>query len=278
LESVSKEAASMAKKYTQFASESQEKLDKERNRFQRAIGEMKKQVSCVKTDGGSGIGQSDGAGSIVKKHPEAFLMRDGLPMTCPVPIRSGHVMQLRDVYSQWRMLPCDNEGMFYASFICPYTGHNTSLASIEQVNLIVKIAESLRLDVSTVPLVFQYKNNGQWTNFVLTDQIAIAAMCCKLHRSRATDAIESLTVCRGAFIFSVVINQKIVDLQMQATHDSSQTCSARLLDSLPNFFSFWSFINRSESLDDTGGDVLGGKPAAAGDGSQAPEPAGGNTA
>ena len=171
-------------------------------------------------------------------------------MSCPVPIRTGFVMQLGDIYNQWKLFPCDQEGSAYASFTCPYTGQNTSMASMEQVGLVASIAANLSIDTSA-PLVFQYQLNNQWVNFSLLDQIRIASTCCKLYRSGISDGYEPIMVCQERYVLCIVINKKMVDFQIQPTHDSEQLLLVRLAKSLPNFFAKWSFVNHASDFDHT---------------------------
>ena len=73
------------------------------------------------------------------------MLQQGTLMACPVPVRTGYLMQLCDIYNQWKSFPCDNEGTVYATFSCVYTSQTTSLAFMEQVHLVMDIAADLRL-------------------------------------------------------------------------------------------------------------------------------------
>jgi len=170
-------------------------------------------------------------------------------MQCPVPTRSGHVMQLRDIYKQWLEFPSENGTGFYATFVCPASGLDTMLASSEQVDLVLSIASSLRLDISTAPLIFQYKHHGTWHNFRVVDQIQITAMCCNLHRRKSLCGMNTTLVCGNDFNLTIVVTKKIADLYMQAVHNSDQLHTVRLLDSTPRFFWKWLFIAHPDEVE-----------------------------
>ena len=247
LSSVSKEVQSMVQKHAEALEAKEAEFEKERSYWTAMSIEHKHECTRLKQEANKQT-STGGTSGLVFRCPQIFLQQDGMPMYCPVPIRTGHLMQLRDIYFQWRVFPSDNEGTFYASFLCPVTGRNTSLSSIDSVSIVTNIAAGLHLDVTTTPLIFQFYHNGLWYPFSFTDQIVIASMCCKLHRSGATDGMETVLVCRGQYNISIVVNKKIADLQMQPVHDSSQTVLARLLDSMPNFFQSWTFINHPDMV------------------------------
>jgi hypothetical protein len=180
--------------------------------------------------------------------PGDLCLLGGVPMICPVPIRTGYAMQLGDIYCQWKMFPCDYEGSVYASFTCPYTGQNTSMASMEQVGLVIGIATNLSIDTTT-PLVFQYQMNNEWVNFSFIDQLGIASRCCKLYRAGISDGYEPVLVCQERYALCIVINKRLVDFQMQPVHDSERLLLARMTKSPPNFFATWTFVNHASDFD-----------------------------
>ena len=246
LESVSKEALHMVRKHTEILEAKSVSFEKERAYFQNKVSDLKKTVASLKEDLKKAAVSTEGA--VLVPCPDIFLMQDGMPMNCPVPTRNGYLMQLRDIYRQWLLFPSDNEGTFYSTFVCPITGRNTSLASPEQVDVVLGIAAGLRLNVSTTPLIFQYHHRGAWFRFSYTDQIAITSMCCKLHRTKVTDGMATILVSYDQFNLSIVVNKKIADLQMQAVHNSAQTLLVRLMDMTPNFFQQWTFISHPDQV------------------------------
>jgi hypothetical protein len=254
LDVVGKETMQIVRKHSEIMEAQAVSCDKERAYWQEKVSELKKTVASLKED----VRKANATHGLVPC-PSAFMTQGGVPMRCPVPIRSGFLMQLRDIYKQWIQFPTDNEGTFYCPFLCPFSGCDTMLAASEQVNIVLTIAASLRLDVSTAPLVFQYHHRGVWHNFCIIDQITITSMCCKLHRTKKTDGLESAYVCNSQFNLSIVVNKKIADLHMQAVHNSDQTHLVRLLDSTPNFFQLWTFISHPDQVD-AGGEA--GVPAA----------------
>jgi hypothetical protein len=256
LDSFYQEALLMSQKHTDIMDAQAAEFEKERMFWQNNVSDLKNDVSRLKDE----AKKTSSSGNA--RYPSIFMAASGLPMDrpvpmdCPVPIRTGYLMQLRDIYRQWLLFPSDNEGTLFASFVCPATGHNTSLATIEQVNMVLNIAADLQLNVSTTPLVFQYNHRGVWFPFSYCDQIAITSMCCKMHRAQVTDGIETLIVCNGRCNLSIVVNRKIADLQMQPVHDSVQIVLVRLLDSTPNFFQLWSFLTHPDQVAAHGDDGM----------------------
>ena len=240
----------MSQKHTDIMDAQAAEFEKERIFWQKNVSDLKNDVSRLKDE----AKKTSSSGNA--RYPSIFMAASGLPMDCPVPIRTGYLMQLRDIYRQWLLFPSDNEGTLFASFVCPATGHNTSLATIEQVNMVLNIAADLQLNVSTTPLVFQYNHQGVWFPFSYSDQIAITSLCCKMHRAQVTDGIETLIVCNGRCNLSIVVNRKIADLQMQPVHDSVQIVLVRLLDSTPNFFQLWSFLTHPDQVAAHGDDGM----------------------
>jgi hypothetical protein len=161
-------------------------------------------------------------------------------MVCPVPIRTGRLVPLIEVYQSWVRYPADNEGTFFTSFLCPYTTQLSSLASAEEVILLHNIAAELRLFVMP-PLRFQHFLNGNWIDFSFVDQITIAAMCCKHYRLGTSRVVENVMVCHGDFIFKIHISDNVVDFQMQPVHNVTKTSPACLLEGVNGFFQRWTF-------------------------------------
>lgn len=224
LKSMSEEARRMAYKYTDYIRDHDVAHEKERQEWKRKLEDLKKNVQ-----------QPQGV-SI----PRVFLFSSGTATVCPVPTRSGHVIQLSDVYQHWVRFPCDNEGTVFASFPCPFTGQLTSLSSMEQVNLIYNIAADLQLFM-TPPLRFQYLISGKWIDFLFVDQIAIASVCCKLYRQGIGRVVEKVLVCHGDFLFSIHITNDVLDFQMQPVHNTGKITPACLQEAVPGFFQRWVF-------------------------------------
>jgi hypothetical protein len=126
----------------------------------------------------------------------------GMLMQCPVPTRSGRLVALKYVYSQWKSTPAENHGTFFASFMCPITGRSTSLVSVEQLDLILPIAFDLGITTS-LPFKCQFLMDGVWTDFPYMEQISIAAMLCKLNFHKLPEQVECLLVCNNSFVLEI---------------------------------------------------------------------------
>ena len=177
-----------------------------------------------------------------------FSKYDGQLMICPVPIRSGHLMQLSDVYAQWKLYPSENEGTFYSTFICPYTGVCTSLASTEQVTLISHIASRLNVSIEP-PFQFFYRNEvSMWIPFSLHDQISIASLALKIYRSGDSCAMEHLMVCKDQFYITLHVLEHSIDFQKQSTTKHGQTREMCIVfGGGPRlFFERWTFFSSSD--------------------------------
>ena len=232
LQSTGEEARNMAHKYTEYIKENDAQ-------WQKKVIDLKNQVDEFKKASGAPPPPISTHPTTILV-PSAFGLLNGNYMSCPVPIRTGRAVPLVDVYTYWRLFPCDNEGTFFSSFKCPYTGQNTSLASIEQVQLVHIIAMDLRL-FAIPPLRFQHFSNGNWLDFTFIDQIIIAALCCKVYRLEATRTKENVMVCRGDFIFTIHTNDNVIDFNMQPVHNSTKLIPVCLMECVPNFFQRWSF-------------------------------------
>jgi hypothetical protein len=177
--------------------------------------------------------------------PSAFLQSDGTYMVCPVPIRTGRLVSLLDIYKSSIRYPSDNEGTFFATFVCPDVKRITSLASVEEVTLLHGIAVDLRL-FTIPPLRFQYYINGSWIDFPFVDQIVIAAVCCKHYRVGTSRGTENVMVLNGDFIFTMDISNNMVTFQMQKVNNRAMTISACLFEGVPDFFQRWAFPTSSD--------------------------------
>ena len=242
LKSLTKDALTWNQKFADFVAEQTAAVEKEKNGLQKKISDLSREMTALK----SGLVPMQSFTDITSLLG-SFKLQNGDVMICPVPTRAGHLMQLADVYSQWMNFPCDNEGTPFASFTCLQTGLTTSLACMEQVCLVLRIAADLQINVTT-PFVCKYLSDREWIHFSYLDQITIAAMLCRMYRMGITDGIESVVVSRGYFVLTIHINKKEVDLQMQVLHDSNQTCSACLINYVPSFFKGWKFVNNSENM------------------------------
>lgn len=244
LEAIGEEARAMAHKYSEYIAENDAGWEKKLVDLRRANESLRKEVEELK--------KKEPSMALVpakcSHNLSSFMMRGGMLMLCPVPIRTGFMMQLYDVYTQWKNSACDNEGSFYATFQCPFTGQTTSLATSEQVYLLSKIAANLRISMA-MPLRFQHFSRGKWVDFSFYDQIAIVSMCCKLHRTGTANAAENVLVCQGVLVLVVHILDNVVDLQVHATHNSSDSNPARLMEFVTAFFERWTF-RAPESMSD----------------------------
>ena len=179
--------------------------------------------------------------------PSAFQHSDGTYMACPVPIRTGRLMSLLDIYKLWIRYPSDNEGTFFATIVCPFTKQITSLASVEEVTLLHSIAMDLRL-FTMPPLRFQYYINGNWIDFSFIDQIVIAALCCKHYRVNMRGVvIESVMVCNTNYVFTIHIVDNVVDFQVQSLQNRAVAAPACLYETVVvDFFQRWSYPTGSD--------------------------------
>jgi hypothetical protein len=181
--------------------------------------------------------------------PSVFLHAHGALMAFPVPIRTGRIMSLIDIYKSWTRYPSDNEGTFFATIVCPFTKQITSLASVEEVTLLHSIASDLRL-YTIPPLRFQYYMNGGWIDFTIIDQIVIAALCCKLYRHGTSRTVENVMVKNNDFIFMMQISDNEVDFQMQSVQNRTKTIPACLVECVPpDFFQRWTFSTGSSGYE-----------------------------
>ena len=237
LEALGEEARTMAHKYSDYIAQRDQDWELRLKELKSANEHLDKEIKDLK----SGFTKDSLAMIPMCNHSlEAFCMRNGMVMICPVPIRTGYLMQLYDVYTQWKTSPCDNEGTFYATIECPYSGRVTSLASSDQIYLLCRIALNLRVSM-VLPLRFQYVSKGNMVDFSFHDQIAIASLCCKIYRSGVSNGVENIIVCQGAFVLSVHVLNNVVDLQIQATHNSNDSRSACLVAT--PFFDRWKFTD-----------------------------------
>ena len=230
LRAVTEEARQQAHRFAEQTNKNEEALALERTEWARRL---------------EAAGDKDASSSILI--PSAFSLQCGNIMTCPVPIRTGRLVPLVDIYQSWIRYPSDSEGTFFASFLCPYSTQLTSLGSAEEVDLIYNIASELRL-FTTPPLRFQHFLNGSWVDFSFIDQITIAASCCKHYRLGTTRVVENVMVCQGDFIFKIHISDAVVDFQMQPVHNLAKTSPACLLEGMPGFFQRWSFPTGSDEV------------------------------
>jgi hypothetical protein len=129
----------------------------------------------------------------------------------------GTIVSLKYVYSQWKSMPCDNAGTFFATFICPVTGRNTSLVSSEQLDIIFSIAFDLGV-VMALPFKCQFSMDEVWVEFQYMEQICIASILCKLNFFKTRDQVECLLVCNNSFVLEIrVVDDGKVTLEMNAT-------------------------------------------------------------
>ena len=179
-----------------------------------------------------------------------FSLGDGSLMVCPVPLRTGVLMQLGDVYAQWKTYPSDHEGTYYASILCPYSGKSTSLASLDQLYLIDRIAVGLRVSMM-LPFKFQHKTStGVWVDFPLFDQIAIASICCKNYRSGNSSCMDSIAVCGTEFVLHMHVLNNSVDFQMHSTFNPCDTRAVCVhLHYSAALFERWTFFARQFETD-----------------------------
>jgi hypothetical protein len=138
-------------------------------------------------------------------------------MKCPVPTRIGTLVSLKYVYNQWKSMPCDNAGTFFATFICPITGRNTSLVSSEQLDIILPIAFDLGI-TTALPFKCQFSMEEVWVEFQYMEQICIASILCKLNFFKTRSQVECLLVCNNSFVLEVrVLEDGKIALEMNAT-------------------------------------------------------------
>ncbi len=235
----------MARQYSEYMSNSDAAWEAKLAEAKRTNETLQKELGEAK---GKGSAQSVALVPARCHHNlSSFMMRGGTLMFCPVPIRTGFMMQLYDIYTQWKHSPCDNEGSFYATFQCPFTGQTTSLATSEQVYLMSRIAINLRVSMS-LPLRFQHYSGGKWLDFSFYDQISIASVCCKLHRAGVVNGVENVMVCQGTMVLVIHLLNNVVDVQVQMTHNPVEATPARFMESTTPFFERWTF--RCDSMSD----------------------------
>ena len=175
-----------------------------------------------------------------------FTVRGNLLMQCPIPLRSGALIPLKDVYTQWKAIPCENAGTYFSTVQCPETNQVTMICAIEQVLMIHDIASDLQLNLA-LPLRFQYFDNGTWVNFYLQDQIAIASTCCRLYRLGVTNAEESMMVRHKVCNLFIHILDSKVDFQITSVNNSDDINSVCLVSDGFEFFERWTFTIGDES-------------------------------
>jgi predicted transcriptional regulator len=230
LKSITEESRRMAYKYSEYIQERDAAHDKARL-------EWKKRFETLKA---APPPPAPPPGILL---PTVFSLPNGAVMVCPVPTRTGRMVQLLEVYKHWIQFPCDNEGTWFASFFCPFTSQFTSLASVDQILLTHSIAIDLQLYVIP-PLRFQYLIGGTWVDFSFIDQICIASLCCKIHRQGVNRVTENLLVCHGDYLLSIhVTSDATVDLQMKPAHNVGKILPACLHEGVVGFFPRWTFTS-----------------------------------
>ena len=115
---------------------------------------------------------------------------------CPVPTRTGHIESLHNVVTQWKTTPPDNDGELHATFVCPFTGFPTAIASVEQLMLVSRIATDLGISTES-PLSLQRRRNDKWESLPLTDQIGLLSRACRIHRRKVATPQDALMVMYG---------------------------------------------------------------------------------
>lgn len=127
----------------------------------------------------------------------------GCVAVCPIPTRDGHIVSLKTILTQWKSYPSDYEGDFCSTFKSNSTNSPTSIASVEQVQLIRKIANDIGIDL-TMPLQIQYTGyNATWCDFMFSEQIAIFSRMCKMIRCKCTLKPEIIIVSGGTQTLSL---------------------------------------------------------------------------
>lgn len=105
-------------------------------------------------------------------------------MLCPVPIRTGFIMELQDIFERWKTtMSIDFQGTALATFVCPHTGEHTMLASREIIHMMHQIAADIRISYRPAARM-QYMDGTSVREFLIMDQIAIMSMCCYLYRAQ----------------------------------------------------------------------------------------------
>ena len=132
---------------------------------------------------------------------------------CPIPTRDGRIVSLKTILMQWKSYPGDYEGDFCSTFKSTPTNSPTSIASVEQVQLIREIANDIGINLTT-PIQIQYTGyNTMWCDFMFCEQIAIFSRICKMIRCRCTLKPENMIVGGGSHTLSLRL----------ATIDDSET-------------------------------------------------------
>ena len=122
---------------------------------------------------------------------------------CPIPTRDGRVISLKSILEQWKSFPGDYEGDFCSTFKSTPTGSPTSIASVEQVQLIREIANDIGISL-TMPIQIQYTGyNNMWCDFMLREQIAVFSRICKMIRCKSTLKKENIIVNGGSRTLSL---------------------------------------------------------------------------
>ena len=127
----------------------------------------------------------------------------GCVAVCPIPTRDGHIVSLKTILIQWKSYPSDYEGDFCSTFKSNPTNSPTSIASVEQVQLIRKIANDVGIEI-TMPIQIQYTGyNAMWCDFMFSEQITILSRMCKMIRCKCILKPEKIIVSGGSHTLSL---------------------------------------------------------------------------
>ena len=168
-------------------------------------------------------------------------LSDGKYMACPVPVRSGCIVELHEVYRQWSSVPPQDDGSFNATFRCPITNFLTALQPMEIVNMVHDIASDLKLDVAP-PFRFQFKKEDAWVDFPFTDQIAIASKCFMLYRSGFENGVGRVLVRDEAFSVIMRLNQSSMEIVMTLLAGKEDATPVLFVPGPEPVFERWKFV------------------------------------
>lgn len=137
---------------------------------------------------------------------------------CPIPTRDGHIVSLKTILMQWKCYPSDYEGDFCSTFKSISTNSPTSIASVEQVQLIREIANDIGINL-TMPIQIQYTGFNTWCDFMFCEQIAVLSRICKMIRCKCTLRPEKIIVSGGL---------RTLSLRLAAADDSETSFTMHL--------------------------------------------------
>lgn len=133
--------------------------------------------------------------------------------SCPVFLGTGCVIGMRSLIRMWAQGPGLFDGEAHRAVTCPRTLEQTFVAPRAQVDFVRDMAEAVGVDVA-VPLRFEFTKppRGEWTEFILHDQIALASRVCKIYRRRSIEAGDFVIAGLGTLKVVFALGETLLEI------------------------------------------------------------------